>query len=92
MTTENTTYEYKTVTIASTDASLTSDAFETLGWELTAVEDEAASTMKKLSFRRAQQAAAPAQVKTLRHEFDGFGFSKHFQHLALTMNRKGCAA
>ena len=92
MTTENTTYEYETVTVANASASVTSDAFEALGWELVGIKGEKANTMKKLSFRRAQQAAEPAQVRTLQHEFDGFGFSKHFQHLALTMNRKGYAA
>lgn len=92
MTTENTNYEYQTITVANASASVTSDAFEALGWELCDIAGEKANTMKKLSFRRPAQAAAPAPVKTLQHEFDGFGFSQRFQHLALTMNRRGCAA
>ena len=67
-----TSYEYKTITVSRSDASTTKDAFELMGWE-SVDANEAGSTTVTLNFRREQKQENRGRVISMKqHNRDAF--------------------
>lgn len=67
-----TTYEYKTITVSRSDESTTKDAFELMGWEPVEVKN-ADKAMVALSFRREQKQVNRGRIINMKqHNRDAF--------------------
>lgn len=67
-----TSYEYKTITVSRSDASTTKDAFELMGWEPVDA-NETGSTTVTLNFRREQKQENRGRVISMKqHNRDAF--------------------
>ena len=67
-----TSYEYKTVTVSRSDASTTKDAFELMGWEPVEAKS-AGKAMVALNFRREQKQVNRGRVINMKqHNRDAF--------------------
>lgn len=67
-----TTYEYKTITVSRSDESTTKDAFELMGWEPVEAKN-AGKAMVALNFRREQKQVNRGRVISMKqHNRDAF--------------------
>lgn len=66
----HTSYEYTRTTVDSDLVTVTSDCYESLGWEITGATKNATNHSTTLSFRRSRKVKGKAQLVKLQHRMD----------------------